>query len=76
MNIADFLNIFGLIFNISGAFLMFYFTPKVSFTTYLYDRSEHPKLKHSASRKNNLIRLGVFLLFAGFVLQFIALIIG
>jgi hypothetical protein len=52
---------------------MFYFSPKVDSGTWLYLAAEAEKIKRRDRRKNKMIRNGMLLLFAGFLLQLIAL---
>lgn len=73
MDIPVIINASGLVLDIAGALLMVIFTPKVNFRTYLYNKSEGPKIEALARRKNRFIRLGATLLFFGFSLQLAAL---
>ena len=73
MDFANIINIIGLCFDVLGASLMFYFTPKIDFKTYLYINSEVPKINAKAKFKNNMIRFGLLLLVIGFCLQALAL---
>lgn len=70
------LNLLGLILGMIGSFMMYYFTPKVNSQLYLYRESEMNKLREKDVHRNKMIRLGMFLLFVGFVSQAIALIIN
>ena len=65
----------GLLVGMVGAYLMFYFSPKVDSGTWLYQESEAEQIKRKDSRKNKMIRNGMLLLFAGFLLQLIALLL-
>lgn len=73
MDFANSINIIGLCFDILGASLMFYYTPKIDFNTYLYNKSEQESIKSKAQTKNRMIRFGMLLLAVGFCLQALAL---
>ncbi len=75
MTAQNILNIAGLLTGMSGAYIMFYFSPKVDSGTWLYLAAEAEKIKRRDRRKNKMIRNGMLLLFAGFLLQLIALFI-
>ena len=75
MTAQDILNVAGLITGMTGAYTMFYFSPKVDSGTWLYLQAEADKIKRRDKRKNKMMRNGMLLLFAGFLLQLIALLI-
>lgn len=68
------LNLAGLIINMAGSYLMFSNSSKVQSGIYIYTDTELTELRKKDKRKNNLIRLGMLLLFVGFTFQFIALL--
>ncbi len=63
------LNLIGLSFDIAGALLVFFCTPKVDFNTYLYNKKDQDKIVRKARFKNRMMRLGIFLLVIGFSFQ-------
>lgn len=76
MTTQNILNLIGLAVSMSGAFLMYHFTPKVNSGTFLYTRAEEEKIRRRDQHKNNMLRLGMFLLFIGFIFQITAVVIG
>ena len=70
------LNVLSASLNMAGAMLMFLNTPKVDSGTYLYEHEEMIEIEKRDERKNRFTRLGMMLLFVGFLLQLGALIIG
>jgi len=75
MTAQNILNIAGLLTGMSGAYIMFYFSPKVDSGTWLYLESEADKIKKRDRQRNKMIRNGMLLLFAGFLLQLIAIFV-
>lgn len=75
MDYSNICNIIGLGFDILGAFLMFWFTPKIDFNTYVFNSSEAPEFEAKARFKNNMVRFGMILLVCGFSLQGLALLL-
>ena len=75
MNIIAFLNISGLVINMLGAYLMYDFTPKVNSQVYLYRDEEMKAIRKKDQRSQTMIRRGILLLFIGFILQLVALLI-
>ena len=75
MELNKLLNIIGLITNTLGAFLMFYYTPKVDSNTYLYNEDEQPEINGNDGSRNKWIRNGMIMLFIGFIIQLIALFV-
>jgi hypothetical protein len=70
------LNLTGLIVNIVGAYLMYRNAPPVNSQTFLYRDEEMKEKIKKDKHKNKMSRYGMFLLFIGFFLQFIALLIN
>lgn len=75
MTTQNILTASGLSVAMIGALIMFYFSPKADSGTWIYMAAEAEKIKRRDRRKNNMIRNGMLLLFAGFLLQLIALFI-
>ena len=75
MTAQNILNAIGLLTGMTGAYVMFYFSPKVDSGTWLYSDKEADKMRKRDRYKNNMVRNGMLLLFAGFLMQFIALFI-
>lgn len=75
VNLNQLFNLFGLIINITGAFLMYINTPKPTSSTVLYSREEMKKVKEKDASKNRWVRTGMLFLGIGFILQAIALFI-
>ncbi len=73
MTIQNILNAVGLLTGMAGAYLMFYFSPKVDSGTWLYSALEADKMRKRDKYKNNMVRNGMLLLFAGFLLQLVAI---
>lgn len=76
MNTQNILNLIGLVINMAGAYLMFHFTPKVESRLFIYTEEEHNQKHKKDVYKNQMIRLGMLLLFLGFLFQFATLIIN
>ena len=74
MKLQSILNASGLLITIGGAYMMFHFSPKVKSHTWLYTEAEADKIKKRDGYKNKMVRNGMFLLFVGFLLQFLALL--
>ena len=55
---------------------MFYYSLKVATQVYIYRKEEAQKLLQPDQRNKCMIRLGMFLLFIGFLLQVVALILS
>lgn len=75
MTIQNILNLIGLIINMTGAYMMYHYTPKINSGIYFYQEAEYKKMEEKDRHKNRMVRYGMFLLFIGFVLQFVALFI-
>jgi hypothetical protein len=73
MTIQNIFNTSGLIINMAGAYMMFHFTPKIESRLFMYTEEEHRKMQQKDLLKNKMVRLGMLLLFIGFILQFAAL---
>jgi len=74
MDFPKLLNITGLIINISGTLLMFYYSPKIESRLFLYKNEEYIAKHKIDVFKNKMMRFGIILLFVGFLLQLTALI--
>jgi hypothetical protein len=68
-----FFNIIGLIINMSGSLMIYYYTPKAGFGTFVYNKSETKERKEIAKNLNQKIAQGMLILFVGFFVQLIAL---
>lgn len=75
MALQNIFNILGLIVNMVGAYMMYHYTPKASSQVVLYTFAEAEQIRKKDLRTNKMIRLGMLLLFIGFILQFTALLI-
>ncbi|PWK17101.1 hypothetical protein [Xanthomarina spongicola] len=76
MDTSTIINTVGLIFDITGAILMFKNSMPVKFGSYLYS-SKYLKLqKIKAKKMNRNIGLGALLLCIGFILQLVATFLG
>lgn len=75
-SIPDTINLLAMVVSIAGSFLMFYYTPLVNSQLYIYKRAEMEDIRKRDSKKNKLQRVGMFLLFIGFLLQAIALFLS
>lgn len=73
MTAQNILNAAGLLTGMTGAYIMFYFSPKVDSGTWLYPDSEAHNMRKKDRYKNNMVRNGMLLLFAGFLLQIVAI---
>ena len=67
IKLSVFLNASGLILDIIGVLLMF---QKTDVTTYLFNEEEIPGVN---KKKNQKLKVGLGLLFSGFVLQLLSL---
>jgi hypothetical protein len=76
MTIQNIFNLAGLIINMVGAYMMYHYTPKVVSQTYLFTDSEQNKMREQDVKNNKMIRLGMLLLFIGFIFQFVAFFIN
>lgn len=74
MSATNILNFMGLLLNMAGAYLMYYYSAKVSSKVILYTRAESDSMHKKDLHKNKMIRLGMLLLFIGFIFQMIALL--
>lgn len=70
------LNILSACLNMSGTILMFYNTPKISSKVFIYRHEELVALEARDKLRNKMTRLGMLLLFIGFLVQLLALIIS
>lgn len=75
MNLSFAINILSVCLNMTGTLLMFWNTPKVNSGTYIYDHEELIEIHKQDERKNKFTRFGMLLLFGGFLLQLVALIL-
>ena len=69
------LNILSAILYLASGILLFMYTPKVDSRTIIYNKSERPAIKARDDRKNKMIKLAMFLLIAGFILQMVGMFI-
>jgi hypothetical protein len=69
MNLLTILNLCGLVINMIGAYLMYHYTPRVNSQVYLYQQEEAEQMWRKDQFKQRMIRLGMLLLFIGFILQ-------
>ncbi len=76
MTIQNILNLIGLVAGMTGAYLMYHFTPKISSGTFLYQEAEAREHKKRDAYKNKMVRNGMLLLFIGFLLQLVALLLS
>lgn len=60
----------------AGAYMMFHFTPKLESRFFLYTDAEYKNMQKKDLYKNKMIRLGMFLLFIGFIVQLAAMFIN
>ncbi len=75
MTVQNILNFIGLITGMAGAYLMYHFTPKANSRTFIYTRTEQEVITKKDVYKNKVVRFGMLLLFVGFLLQVVALLI-
>ncbi|WP_317897780.1 hypothetical protein [Aurantibacillus circumpalustris] len=73
---ADILNLVALFFSITGAFMMFYFTPDINSILIMYKKVEESKIKKRDAFKNKMMRRGMLLLLIGFILQAAAIFLN
>jgi len=71
MLISTVLNVTGMTINMIGGFLMFYYTPPVKSQMMLFQKSEYEEMHRRDVFQNTMVRLGMLLLFLGFLLQLI-----
>jgi hypothetical protein len=76
MTTQNIFNLIGLVTGMSGAYLMYHFTPKISSGTFLYQEAELREKEKKDAYKNKMVRNGMLLLFIGFIFQLIALMMG
>ncbi len=76
MTVQNILNFIGLAISMSGAYLMYHFTPKINSGTFVYYEAEQRERQKKDVYKNKMVRLGMFLLFIGFMLQAVALLLA
>jgi hypothetical protein len=72
MNWSTLLNLSGLVVNMAGAFIMYYYSSKVSSSIFIYTDAEMKRHKEKDLFKNRMIRFGMLLLFIGFLVQALA----
>ena len=72
MELSNLINSIGLVTDIIGALLMFYYSPITTFYTHIYNFGEEEKLKEKANKINKYVKIGAYLLFTGFTLQLIS----
>jgi hypothetical protein len=72
MCLLKIINITGLAFGFIGAFLVFINTPKIKSLTILHQREEIERLAKKDKFRNNMGKLGMFLIFLGFGFQLLA----
>jgi len=73
MTIVFWISSAGLLFDMLGAMMMYFNTPKVETVPMTYMRSEMEAILAADRRRNRMIRLGVALLAFGFLLQWVGL---
>ncbi|PHS66980.1 MAG: hypothetical protein COB12_04780 [Flavobacterium sp.] len=66
------INSIGLLIDIAGALLIYKNTPKVNFDSFYYDEEVHAKMRVTAKKMNDRVRLGTLLLFSGFIIQLLS----
>jgi fumarate reductase subunit C len=76
MTIQNILNLIGLVAGMTGAYLMYHFTPKANSRTIIYTRAEQDIIVKRDAYKNKMVRKGMLLLFIGFLLQVVALLLS
>lgn len=69
------INCAGLVVDITGAALVFFNSPPVSYTTYLFNKEEGQQMQKKANKRNTNAKYGFVLLALGFILQLIGNII-
>lgn len=69
-------NFLGLIINMAGAYIMYHYTPKIDSRFFMYSDEEYNNMYTKDLHKNKMVRRGMFLLFIGFIIQFVAVIIS
>jgi hypothetical protein len=74
MTLQNILNLVALFINMIGAFMMYHYTPKISSGIFLYQEEQLLEKQKKDAYKNNMVRLGMLLLFIGFLFQLVALI--
>lgn len=72
----DFLNLIALLISIIGSFMMFYYTPKIRSSLFIYNRSEMEAIYKQDLYKNKMVRIGMLFLLIGFLLQAIAIFLN
>lgn len=75
MNYYKILNISALVISMLGTFLMFYYSSKVDSRLFFYQEGEYKDMHRKDNRKNKMIRFGMLLLFIGFSLQLISMLL-
>lgn len=75
MTTQNILNLIGLIINMAGAYMMYHYTSKIDSRLFMYTDEEYIKLHKKDLHKNKMVRLGMLLLFIGFIFQFAILLI-
>lgn len=73
MTIQNIFNLIGLVINMTGAYTMYHYSPKIDSRLFMFSEDEYKKMHQKDIYKNKKIRNGMLLLFAGFFLQFVAL---
>ncbi len=75
MVIESIINLSGLSINFAGALLIFLNTPKIKSQTVLYQDDELKKKLQTDIKKNLRSKLGMAILFSGFLLQLVGQVI-
>jgi len=75
MSKQNIFNLIALAINMAGAYMMYHYTPKISSQLFLYTDAETESKRKRDAYKNKMVRIGMLLLFIGFLLQSIALFI-
>ena len=76
MTAQNIFNCIALIINMTGAYMMYHYTPKTDSRLFLYTRAEDEKMHKKDLHKNKMVRIGMLLLFFGFIFQFVAFFIN
>ena len=71
MSLTSLLTNTGLILGIIGALMIFFSSPKVSYSITIHKDEEYKNLSEKANHKNKLAKFGALILFIGFLFQLI-----
>jgi hypothetical protein len=67
-----FLNAFGLLLDIIGVLVMFKHTPIATKHTFIYHEDESRAIDKKEKQANNYVKIGLWIILTGFVVQLVA----